>query len=502
MGRCHRYRKSHRQKKPCLNHNLKSQTTQNCDYLDAFNRHGEGHIDEFDESKKTTYREHRSGNTFRQKGIKNIDQNKVEFEANNMEKSNKIGNYIEVPISGLEVEFPQVLEILINKHSIAMNSYFSFYRSMYRSGYGSNFMNKSNLWEIHNFLEENSSKKSEKTLISVGFVETSIEYEMPIIDTKKISIKHEKISYKDNGKFIWNDVIYESDPDILYEIVNPRSEELSIAVKYNFVETPVNIVTIPFTIIAKSTEQKCYAKSAKIVSGRVWDSEEKKLIKPTESFPTFGSINHHACSNYNYWKAMDSDKESFVVLDMGEGRKIKYISTLGRPPMCEHYPKNPSDKRDKILVVVSTPREYVTKYAVYGRTENSQWIFIGNYTGNNDPYIEKINDISNDVRDSIRFRYIKIVPLAYYGSKSMRFMIYGNVADNPFAKEPNTETTTITYTLNFKSKEKFKRDHGSYKYNWGDISDGIKIEKTLCNKITKAYNTDRNLYNEKYNDYY
>jgi len=81
--------------------------------------------------------------------------------------------------------------------------------------------------------------------------------------------------------------------------------------------------------------------------------------------------------------------------------------------------------------LVSTPREYVTKYALYGRTEHSQWIFIGNYIGNSDPYIEKINNLTNDIRDSVKFRYIKIVPLAYHGEKSMRFMLYGDIADHP-----------------------------------------------------------------------
>src|SRR5271168_3120637 len=87
----------------------------NYDFLEIDNKHGEGHIDESNEDH--SYKTYRSGNTFRQKGVRNSHDKEIEFEGNNHDMANKFGNHVEFPVSELELEFPEVMDTLIKKYA-------------------------------------------------------------------------------------------------------------------------------------------------------------------------------------------------------------------------------------------------------------------------------------------------------------------------------------------------------------------------------------------------
>jgi hypothetical protein len=465
---------------------------------------------------KKTYKTHRSGNTFRQKGHNHSYVRDIAFEGDNVEMIDNHGKILEVPVSDLEIEFPEMLKILLSK----LNSNF-FCKSH------ENFMNRTGLWTIQDFLETKSTKKENKTYISCGVVRHENTYEMPIVEFKKIPVKDGLTLYKDRDKFEWNGIVYQSDPDIIYEFKQHnyvhgestksyiRSDkslknhfgkyyDIDVAIRYEFADLPSNVTRIDFNITYNDSYPGCNPKRALIDNGRIWNSKTKKLVKPDESSPKFGSNLHHwNYMNNGYWRPNESNKKSHVILDMGKPTKVKYISTLGRPPICSFYPKDDREriidgKRfDKILIVDSAPREYVTKYSLHGRTEHGKWIFIGNYTGNCDPYVEKINDLTNDLSDSIKYRYLKVEPLSHYDAPSMRFMLFGDIADIPEQVVLNEVPEKIKYTITHASKEKFIRDGRSSGYK-GCYFDGFKKEnyKKICGKITHMYNN----YREEYED--
>jgi len=70
-------------------------------------------------------------------------------------------------------------------------------------------------------------------------------------------------------------------------------------------------------------------------------------------------------------------------------------------------------------------------------------------------------------------------------------------------KKVEVKSNVIKYTLTYQSGERFKRDTGISRDRYSmDLHDSTKYhnKKSICNKITKQYNRDKNLY-DKLSDY-
>lgn len=409
--------------------------------IDNDHEYEPGHI-VASESVRHNYKTHRSGNTFRIIGSKISRSAIFELETNHQSQSHFDDAGVIIPVTCVDTSYPSLLKNI------------ELMCAPKRHGWriiDSTSLDHKNMWEIQDILEERSINTSHSVHNSQGVLERKSTYQIPISGSVHVKIKDvSSFDKKMNTiKFYSND--YPTDPYVIYRISGKR---LEVVISHIFPTMPTHITKIGFKITSSSQSQECDTKSAIIRNNREWDPSTKSLTKITDMknhINPFRSWFYGTCENA-YWQPPTSTKPNdHVILDMGKNMKVKYISTMGRPPKTRLYPLKGEDEhnshlqKNPIRVFESQPKEFVTKYALYGRMESGSWVHVGNYAGNSDVVSEVVHNISNDMTDSFCPRYLKIVPLSHFGAKSMRFMLYGDIADvAPLIEE---SSQYITYTL-------------------------------------------------------
>lgn len=457
----------------------------------------DGHID-VSEPVKHNYKTHRSGNTFRLTGskISGYRSSSFELETDHRAHIHIEDSHVVIPVTDVDTTFPELLK--------SIQSGCTPGRSLFGFSYGSvsfSSLNHDSMWEIQEILEKKSIKTSHSAHNAHGVMERSTIYQLPVTGLIQMKIKGDFTQSTENrNTFEWNSQVYLRDPDIIYTVSGNR---LQVAIAYNYASMPTNISKIKFSVSSSQQSSECNTKSAIIMNNREWDPVTKSLVKITDIRHGFSSFRSWFYNNYEnaYWQPVTSTKSSdCVILDMGKNTRIKYISTMGRPPKTRLYPsrgENPTNSnlhKNPITIFDSQAKEFVTKYALYGRMESGQWIHIGNYSGNSDCVTEVAHNISTDMAENFSPRYLKIVPISYFGAKSMRFMLYGDASDN----EPMEEETTkyITYTLNHKNDDTFHREGAvgrGCRCDWCMHRDqGVErlSVKQMCRDLTNQYNAD------------
>lgn len=174
---------------------------------------------------------------------------------------------------------------------------------------------------------------------------------------------------------------------------------------------------------------------------------------------------------------------------------------MGRPFVTRPFPMKIFEDVPKnwnyptIRLMTEHVDEYVTQYDLFGRVDGGKnWIKIGTYSGNYNCFTENIHDISRDIPDQLKFRYIRISPKKYHNSKSMRVMIYGDIKDIDPEKTETSET--VTYTIIYPNNKIIPRDP-AYIYkerDWlfGDLEKNRRELKKECIQYKKLYDKNPN----------
>ena len=468
---------------------------------------------EFQESitkeNKPNYKTHRSGNTFRFTGTKHVHTypSNIELESNHSNIAFYGEDFVEIPITECDNECHEFKDHIIKYFNEHKHSNHISCKNL--SGVTDFCLDKGAAWNIKDILEKYSIKKKITTTLNhYGNIERKITYYLPIIGKLQLKIKNESVKHiynMDETLFCFKGAFNIADRTMVYRMIGRTFEN---AFRYSFANIPDGVSSINFDIKCHNSLMGCKPGSAKINSCRIWNKYVNRMVDIDEGYNAYMTIpiyNH-------FWSPVKSNKKSSIVLDMGRNIKIKYISTMGQPIKTKRYPQRNIDhgftkkQYDHPIVILDEEivHAFVKKFMLYGRIDGGKWIFLNKYDANNDRVTEKLIDISRDIPDGFLPRYLKIIPMDYVGSCSMRFMLYGDATDIDVTK--NKPIDNVRYIITLPCDEEFSRDgkrSGICRCNYcfGTIENRAKEKRNLISELdnmTQNYNKDPDMFMEEF----
>jgi hypothetical protein len=236
---------------------------------------------------------------------------------------------------------------------------------------------------------------------------------------------------------------------------------------------PKKICPIDFKCEVSSNKNS--RNSAKISRAKIYDPMSEEMV--------YGGTR----ANYGFeWEPDCDDKSSHVIIDMGVDTAVTHISIMGKLPCVRTFPDYYKDSPkighicgkpvENIILIMTNGRgkygtnynaesdgEWVTEFDLYARFDHrSKWIKIGTYTGNVDPYSERLHNIEKDLVNQ-RFRYLKFVSIACHNSIAMKVDVFGLASgiqvDDKIDRSHLIYTTEIpTRTISKKHGNHYLRD--------------------------------------------
>jgi hypothetical protein len=340
-------------------------------------------------------------------------------------------------------------------------------------------MNTEFLFETAEELLKEYSIDINKTKDTYG--KKSIVYTLPVTGQIDMNLDPRTALKKDESLFLFKGKYYDS--SIIYRINLAHSDKLN----------PV--------CPSKLEEPECIPPSIQLIQTSASDGNRYfNLIHSSNLSFTYGwrgrgtiefehedEIKNSSCSNSSYTLVKEKCNPIYVKINQKGQTKITHLGFLGCPvPVLIYTRKRPSTKYGKMqrktynkmmksfhILDTDTPISYVKKLEIWFRgSKTKKWNFLKvvnlSLNGLTACYQEEVIPIFSNFNDleGLETTELKIVPLEYVNSPSIRIACYGTV-QSQFKHKTKTgdECETVNYTVTKPDYSNLMIKHGSH---WHD----------------------------------
>lgn len=290
-------------------------------------------------------------------------------------------------------------------------------------------LNRKNAWEeALELLTTNAVRAVRPAYHNIqNYYAREIHFELPVI-REEIIHEERPDTKSDKGDFNWLGKIYNCSK--LYQIREtgcPKRPEFREFGSYQYADIPIGTVQKKASIrVSARTESGSYHICG-LNPDDYWGTRGELLSQFAEDYQ--GTLRH-------------------VEFDFGCDTDISHISTMGMPYITDKFPGKTKKTRMPRGAYIQYLREqrnhYVKKYRVYARADHSsQWHIVGVYAGNTD----RLTEVTVTLESPVIARFIRIIPLEYGDTPSMRIRFFGRGELNVESIDNKPETVTYQLTI-------------------------------------------------------